>query len=123
MSLGRYRAASTAKKPPTWLFMLPYNNKKRQTKHPGSPLSINQVPNITLLSDVSTLAIEWFDSGTVGVSGELAHGCMDTRKKEGECRHPEVAQLLPWPKGRPHLGGELVVVVGQVPHKPQQVPD
>ena len=74
-------------------------------------------------ADVHSLAIKLFDSCTVGVSGELVHGSMDMRKKEGKAGDPEVAQLLPWPEGRPHLRGELVVVVGHVPYKPQQVPD
>ena len=64
-----------------------------------------------------------FDSSTIGVSAEQLHGGMHMWEKEGEGGDPEVSQLLPWTESRPHLGGELVVVVSHVPHKPEQVPD
>ena len=72
------------------------------------------------LRNTHTSAIKMFDSGTVGVFGKLVHGSMHVGEEEGECRDPEVAQLLPWPKSGPHLRGKLVVVMSDVPHKPSK---
>ena len=74
-------------------------------------------------ADFHTLSIEWFDSGTVGVSGKLVHGCVEVREKEGEGGDPEVAELLHGSEGEARLRSECVIVVGRVPHKPEQVND
>ena len=44
---------------------------------------------------------------------------MHVRKQEREGGDPEVPQLLPWAESLLHLWGELVVVVREVPHKPE----
>ena len=70
-----------------------------------------------------TSAIEMFDSCAVGITAELLHGGMHIWEKKGEFGDPEVSQILPWPKSRPHLRDEFVVVVSHVPDEPQQVDD
>ena len=58
------------------------------------------------------------DSGAVGVLAEPLHGSMHAGEEAGKAGDPEVAQLLLGTQGRPHLWGELMVVVSSVPHKP-----